>query len=445
MKKNIIIGILAVALLAVGLWGYTVNSSNISYKNNIETEYQRDFTLLLSTLRDMTSKLDKCAVSSDPAYLAQTFSEVSKEAATAQEMLTRLPLSHVAASKTTEFLSRVEDFSFAMLTNILSGGKLSADNVTSLQAVTKSCNTFLDEMYAFSEQISKENTSYTWRSDEEGYYFEEASENMITKSFTSMDEQFVDYPAMIYDGPFSDHLKNKESKGLTGNEVKREEVEKKIRESLGKNASAELSYSGQVNGDIPCYAFVLKEGDCSLNLQYSVKGGHLINANCTAAPKTAKLSMDEAQKKAEEFMKRVGVDPMTPTYYEKYNNIGVFNFAYIQDGVTCYSDLIKVQVSLEDGSVVGYEATGYYMSHEKRTLASPAISKEDAQKKLSVDLKVTKASLALIPTAGKNEVLCYEFKGTKGEEMFIVYVDAQTGHERQIFKIIEANESVLVL
>ena len=45
---------------------------------------------------------------------------------------------------------------------------------------------------------------------------------------------------------------------------------------------------------------------------------------------------------------------------------------FVQDGVTCYPDLIKVGISLESGALTGFEAAGYLMNHRERELPEPA-------------------------------------------------------------------------
>lgn len=445
MKRNTLIVLLFILLFCASVWGIIASDTVTKYKTSTEESYDRDFNVLLATLKDMYSKLDKCSISNDDTFLAKSFAEISKLAATSQEMLTRLPLSHVTTSQTTEFLSKVDDFSSAMLTEILDGHSLLEEDRNALAAVTNSSKLFLDQMYAFHEEIAKDGSEFKWDSGEKEYYFDEAKENIITESFTSMNEDFVEYPSMIYDGPFSDSLKNPTPKGLTGEETTKEEIETRINKLLGDGSGIQLTYNGEAEGDIPSHSFTVSEGDNSLYLLYSKTGGHLISATCSKQPEAETITMDQALAVAQEFLKKTGVDPMTPTYHEKYNNIGVFNFAYIQDDVTVYSDLIKVQVSLQDGSVIGYEAEGYYMSHTIRDLETPSITLEQAQSSISVDLSITHTTLALIPTKGKNEVLCYEFKGTSGDQMYIIYINATTGKEQQIFRVIEADQSVLVL
>ena len=91
--------------------------------------------------------------------------------------------------------------------------------------------------------------------------------------------------------------------------------------------------------------------------------------------------------------------------------------------MTCDPDLVKVAVALDTGGIVEYNATGYIMNHTDRGELTPKITQEEAQKSVSPRLKVESGSLALIPTPGLNEVLCYECQCTgENEDRVLVYI-----------------------
>ena len=88
------------------------------------------------------------------------------------------------------------------------------------------------------------------------------------------------------------------------------------------------------------------------------------------------------------------------------------NLAYTQDNIIIYPDLIKVKVALDNGEVLGIEATNYYNSHkEKREIAKAKISKEDALKSVNPKLEISSVDMAIIPTEWSTENYCYEIKG----------------------------------
>ena len=114
------------------------------------------------------------------------------------------------------------------------------------------------------------------------------------------------------------------------------------------------------------------------------------------------------------------------------------HFAYTKDSVVCYTDLIKVSVALDNGKVVGFESQGYIMNHTDRTFPAIKVDENEAKKKVSPLLTILAHEMCIIPTSGKNEVYCHEFKCQNGSgNHYIVYVNAQTGAEEKILILLE--------
>lgn len=134
---------------------------------------------------------------------------------------------------------------------------------------------------------------------------------------------------------------------------------------------------------------------------------------------------------------------MKPTYYLKQGGAVTINYAYLQDNVTIYPDLIKVKIALDNGEVLGMETTGYLNNHTQRTIETPSISLEKAKASLNKKLSITSEALAIIPTEWNTEIFCYEFKGRVDDTDFLVYVNAQTGKEENILVIIDTPDGIL--
>ena len=84
------------------------------------------------------------------------------------------------------------------------------------------------------------------------------------------------------------------------------------------------------------------------------------------------------------------------------------------------------------------------MSHTERELPEVLVTREQAQENVSEELEILSHNLAVIPTGGKYEVLCHEFKcETEDGRHCIVYVNAQTGNEEKILVLIESESGTL--
>ena len=157
------------------------------------------------------------------------------------------------------------------------------------------------------------------------------------------------------------------------------------------------------------------------------------------------ISEEEASKKAQEFLQNKGYHTMKQTYYLKENNALTINFAYLQDNVIVYPDLVKVKISLDNGEILGIEERGYLNCHYVRNIETPKITLEEAKAKINKNLEIKSEGLAIIPTEWKTEILCYEFKGiVKGRE-FLIYINALTGEEEDMKMIINTPNGNLAM
>lgn len=161
--------------------------------------------------------------------------------------------------------------------------------------------------------------------------------------------------------------------------------------------------------------------------------------------KTEVISQDDANNIGKEFLKSKGLPDMKETYFLKQDGIVTINYAYTQNDVTVYTDLIKVKIALDNGEILGMETTGYLNSHEVRQISTPTITLEEAKSHLNQKLEILSEGLAIIPTEWKTEIFCYEFKGKVDDTNFLVYINANTGKEENILVIIDTPNGTLTM
>jgi germination protein YpeB len=136
------------------------------------------------------------------------------------------------------------------------------------------------------------------------------------------------------------------------------------------------------------------------------------------------ISQEEANEKGKIFLNDHGYPNMKETYFLTQNGIVTINYAYIQNDVVMYPDLIKLKIALDNGEIMGIETEGYINNHTDRTIPNPKITLEKAKENLNKNLQITSEGLAIIPTEWKTEIFCYEFKGKVNDTDFLVYVNA---------------------
>ena len=100
---------------------------------------------------------------------------------------------------------------------------------------------------------------------------------------------------------------------------------------------------------------------------------------------------------------------------------------------------------MDSGVVCDMDAKLYIDNHTEREVAHPKLRVEQAEQNVSKDIMIEASRLALIPLSNGKEKLAYEFYGSASDGTYYVYIDALTGHELQIFKVVETEEGTLLL
>ena len=219
-----------------------------------------------------------------------------------------------------------------------------------------------------------------------------------------------------------------------------------MEESHGKEKIGNITSENETqNSNVDCYEFQFDYANSSKgSIIITKKGGHILSFNCDRQVNDKTISEEDAINKGKEFLKNNNLGTMKETYYLTNENILTINYAYYQDDVVIYPDLIKVKIAMDNGEILGMEATNYLNNHiEKRDLNNYKISIEDAKKLVSNKVQIESIDKAVIPTEYNTEINCYEIKGKVEDNDFLIFINAQTGEEEDILMIVNTPNGTL--
>ncbi len=448
LNKNKIIKIIATLLLIA-----TIVLATMLYQKNKEyeiasvNEYSMSFYELVDYVDNVKTYLAKSLISTTPEHGADTLTHIWREANLAQSYLSRLPLESQELENTEKFLNQVSDYSYTLSRKNINNQSLTDDDLKNLKQLYDYSVELQNTLSQLSEDLNSGRISWGDLTTNENVAFAQQVSNISKDSFSNLEENFHEYSGLIYDGAFSEHMTSGNKKGLTGDEIDEDSAKKIVEDFIGKDKIKQLSNLGlSENTDISAYDFSIKTNeDNNINISVSKKGGHVISMNYNREVVTEVISQEDANEIGKKFLSEKGFPNMKETYYLKQSGIVTINYAYEQDGVVMYPDLIKVKIALDNGEILGVETTGYLNCHEQRDISKVKITKDDAKKVLNKNLQIMSEGLAVIPTQWKTEVLCYEFKGKVDETEFLVYINAETGKEEDILIIVNTPNGTLTM
>ena len=433
LKKGHMLSIICVLLIVVAILGAILYKKQREYRQASENSYNMAFYELVDYVQNVEAYLAKSLISTTPEHGAETLTNLWREANLAQSYLSMLPIESQELENTEKFLNQVSDYSYSLSRKNIYNESLTQDDLKNLKDLHGYSVELENTLNQLSEDLNSGRLEWGELTKKGSTAFAQQVDNVSKESFSNLEENFHEYSGLIYDGAFSEHLTSNEQKGLTGEDIDEDKAKQKAEEFIGKETS-NLGYSE--NATIPVYDFsITKNGEETINISISKKGGHVVYMNTNRDVNSEIISQEEANKKGKEYLNNKGFPNMKETYYLKQEGIVTINYAYEQNGVVVYPDLIKVKVALDNGEVLGIETTGYLNNHQERKTSNVKITKEQAKKALNKELNIESEGMAIIPTEWKTEILCYEFKGKVDDREFLVYINAENGREEDILVI----------
>lgn len=436
------ISLLSVALLAVvGMWGYRQQQENKQLEVLLNNKYQMAFHNMAANVQGLENVLAKSLTASGHGEDAAIFSEIWLRADAAQGDLAQLPVSSAVTERTSKFLSQAGDYAYTICREILDKEELNEQHWNTLNRLYNQASRLNSDLNTMNQNMLDGKVTMTELKQETKKNIAQAA--TAEKDFDTVNRNMQSYPTLIYDGPFSDHLAKRQAEGLKGKNITSEQARKIALNFIDqKNQDYTARVVGKNKGRIEAYTVEVVPSNAKSNLpryttDVSTRGGEVIWCLANKQPDKANLTIEQAQQKAQQFLASRGFENMQQTYHSTQGNTATIQYVAKQNDVMIYPEQIKCTVALDDGRIIGYEASQYWMANKDRDIPTPKISKQQAESKLNQHLQVKSSRLAVIPLANYEEKLCWEFTGNINKETFLVYVNAETGKKEKVLRLVE--------
>lgn len=394
-------------------------------------------------LQNIDATLQKTLWANTPPMLSSLSSKLWREAGLAKNALDALPIEYLELQNTNKLLSQVGDYCVSLSRDFERGSPITPEQRQNLLALRSYCDMMLDEVLAANDAMQTGSLRLFDSPSNLSQAFDRTPPApAVAEGFQEFEEGFSAYPTLIYDGPFSDHIQEREPLMLQDQPIVSRSTARQTAAFAAGLRATQLAQSADENGRMPCYIF---SGE-GMELAITQQGGWLCYLSCSRLVRESNLSHEQAVDEARKFLNSLGVRPVKATYYETSGSELIVNFAARQGDALLYPDLIKVTVALDNGQITGYDARGYLTNHCRREELTPSLSMEEAAGSVSGLLEIRQSQLCLIPSEGLHETLCWEFQCVSPENQnVLVYVNAATGAEEQILLLLMGENGQLTI
>ena len=419
------LGVITLALGTMLTYGWMYMNGMQADVASIHTESLYE---LNSVVDNLDTNLSKARVANTRTEQVKLLSDIAIESEMAQTILERMPMESQLTQNMMSFVNKMGDSAQSMLYSVASGKKLTDSQIASLQY-----------MYETNQQLKETLNELTSTANANDMLdmLRGKSDSLMFTSFGDIQNMAVEVPKEIHDGPFAENTDKVSAKNLAGlEEISAARAEELAQKYFADYGVTGVNCTGEVNAEqLQCYNVTVSTDDGDMWAQLSKFGGKVVEFNSYKDCSDKNFSVERCIDIAEDFLSDLGFENMKAVWTSENGTTCNLNFAYVDSGVICYSDMVKLKVCEQRGIVTGMEAISYVLNHTDREITSASISKSEAKEKVHTNLEVKVSRLTLIPVSG-GERLAWEFYGVYGGNDYYVYIDAQSGQEIEMFTVV---------
>ncbi|MDE5411949.1 germination protein YpeB [Alkalihalobacterium chitinilyticum] len=441
MIRSIIIGVLALGLIATSYWGYTEHEQNALLANNVEAGYQRAYHTLVYHVDQLEDDLGAVLAMNTKRHISPKLTDIWRVTSHAQSEIGQLPLGMMELHEAEKFLHDLGDFSYKTAVRDLETDPLTDEEYDTLEHLYHMSTDVRNELRKAQASLLRNNM--LWMDIEQEFQaLDEPIDNTVINGFETVNEKVTGYSETEWGAGFSqmDAFNDEDlAERLNGEKITEEEARQKALDFIGIDENVEVHVAETGDGlAYKAYSLTIDDPNHETNyfMDITESGGHVLWFLQYREIAERNISLNEAAENAKEFLERNGIEGMQLVESKQYDSIGAFEFAYLQDNVRVYADHIVIEVALDDGDVIAYEAEDYLLNHkDDRDLEEPNITKEEARDHLNGKLEVMEDHLAIIVNDLGEEVLCYEFYGVIDNDTYRIFINVEDGQEELVEKL----------
>ncbi len=442
-KENLMLIVVAVVLgltllatfIALAVFVGLTNT----YSIQLENVYKRSFYELSTNINDIELDMSKLVAVNGTTSKREVLSNIYNSCQTANTNISNLPIQNNKIDKVNNFVNVLGGYSYSLLTKTNNNIDFSQDDYATIYTLHDKS---LELLYEFNEYISNLKVDYNIIKDVD---FNNGNNSGFDAGLSNVNSSSTQIPTLIYDGPFSESVINKQIIGLDSFEVDKVEAEEYIKQTLSFLNIETIEYVGESDGKFYTFNYNVSTSNQQLYVQVTRRGCKIADITSYSAKGDNSLTEAQCVNLAENFAKNLEYDNVRCVWSTTNGNICYVNLAPIVNGVIYYPDLVKVKVDNSTGVVVGLEGTNYCYNHTNRNIEAPNITFDDAQKRLSDALSIKERNYAIIPNKYVGETFVYEFICSWKDYEYYIYIDVNTGEEINVMRVVKTTSGDLII
>jgi len=430
---------LVIALGATLIAFYQLKKTDKQSSKTLESVYASSYYSMVDSVNNLQVNADKFETLTSSNAQRMVLKDMEQDCAYIIAGLSVLPIDAENSNSSIKFFNQVSGMCEAYITQIDKGESLTQEQLLLVDKAEYALSIIKSKLNNHNDMIRQGDYEFISTS-----VFDDEGVTQFSNSIGGLTANEVEYPTMIFDGPFSAALETKLIKGLTKTEITQEQALEYLKNVVYANQNVKIEYLRETQGDFVTYDYQIEKDGVDYTAQITKRQGVLLTLSGYAETEDPNISSKKAQEIAQNFAKQVGFGDMVTTWLEVKENIAYINLAPMQGDVVLYPDLVKVKVDMFGQNVIGFEARNYAFNHTERDFKI-TVTESQAERKLGFDYVVLNTRKAIIALENDIEVPVYEFACDRIGGLYYYYIDANTGDIVKILKVVDSNGTPLLI
>lgn len=415
--KTVLATYVSAAVIVLGLCTWVEHNSLADYRLAAKYSSGRAFEETVGAVDGLSRALEKSVYATDGGMCSRICSEAYANALAAETAMSTLPFSTQELEQIAAFLNVAGDYAYTLsrqtsqdgftqeqietLTEMSGTAAALAESLRSLQGSVNGGDVIMDSREARLMNVGLDDEA-----------------EKLSARLLQYEAEFQPMAEFVYDGKFSPQDEEESFGRLDEQEMlaMAAEFAGVTQEELKK----EYDYQGEDG----------RSSYSARGITICVSPAGVESMSQSRLVGESVLSLEEAEALAETFLKERGFEDLELDSAGINGAVAVMRFVKLENGAACLDDTLSISVALDDGSIYSFNAVNYSSGE---TGAEWTVDQEEAEQALPESLSVADSRKVILKSPGGQDLACYEFSCTDGEErQVVIYVDAATGKQCEI-------------
>lgn len=433
-KYWIILSCAAAVIIALAVWGFQERKMKNTITIHAENHYQQAFHELTHYVDSLEESLGMSLAMRSRETMRPQLVETWRLSALAHAAANELPLTLLPFNRTNEFLSHVGEFTYHSGVKSENNRPVTDKEYGELQKLYQESITIRDGLRevqgkVMSDRLRWMDVEWALKSKKQN------QDNQLIDGMKKVDGQATDYTQSFSpENPKNIVLEKKKLKTLTGKKIDKKEAINTLKKWTGlSGAKVDRVSETRKGSNVDAFEISLKSSDGhTVSGAVTKRGGHIVWFMSSRPIGKGKISLHDAAEHAAQYLNKRSFKAMAVTKRDQYNQVAVMTFVQKRGNVFIYPASLRVKVALDNGEIIAFDQTDFLYNKYDDISLSPKLSEKTVAAKLNDNMNIQESRLVIFQDQKLQNILCYEFFATKGDDTYRILFNATTGDQEKV-------------